>query len=48
MTRQAVSEGPDIGCRAEEEIPSQTKARNPEIMRCDGVCRHRGISWCCN
>ncbi len=38
----------DSGCVAKEEIPGQTQARNPEVMCCKGVCRHRGVGGCCN
>ncbi len=39
-TGQVVSEGSDTGCGAKAEIPGQTKARNPEIMRRKEFCRH--------
>jgi hypothetical protein len=48
MTRQVVSKGANTRCRAEEEIPSQTKARDLKAVCGEDVCRHRRISWSCN
>ncbi len=48
MTKQVVSEGKNTRCRAEEEIPGQTKARDPKVVCGEDVCRHRKIGWSYN
>jgi hypothetical protein len=44
----SVSEGQDTRRRAEEEVVSQTKARDTKALRGENVRKYRKIGWSCN